>query len=355
MSEGLNLQGASAVVHLDLPTTLRVAEQRVGRVDRMDSPHDAVEVCWPADGKAFATRANELLVQRAAENERLLGSNLHIPDLTGTDSNAHLVDVKERIEEAEAAASEPWDGIRDAFEPVRLLVSGRHPLLAPDQYNRLREGAHRVLARVSPLLSTRPWAFLAVAGNADGAPRWMFLDGPELAVLTSLNPTCSRLREELSADPPGRPLDDDALLLLDKALDIAGRHEFSALPRRMSRALQQMETVLNAWAAAAQLSGDEVGGQNLYRLAGLVRREPNNRAVDPYLVAGRWLALVSPVYDRFQREHRHRPYVVVSDVTPSLKAEPLPTTAVLASFDKLPDLVPLAERITACILGVPAR
>ena len=36
MNEGLNLQGASAIVHLDLPTTLRVAEQRVGRVDRME-------------------------------------------------------------------------------------------------------------------------------------------------------------------------------------------------------------------------------------------------------------------------------------------------------------------------------
>lgn len=34
MNEGINLQGASAIVHLDLPTTLRVAEQRVGRVRR---------------------------------------------------------------------------------------------------------------------------------------------------------------------------------------------------------------------------------------------------------------------------------------------------------------------------------
>jgi hypothetical protein len=44
LNEGLNLQGAAALVHLDLPTTLRVAEQRVGRVDRMDSPHERIEV-----------------------------------------------------------------------------------------------------------------------------------------------------------------------------------------------------------------------------------------------------------------------------------------------------------------------
>ena len=58
MNEGLNLQGASAIVHLDLPTTLRVAEQRVGRVDRMDSPHDSIEALWPRDGEADATRSN---------------------------------------------------------------------------------------------------------------------------------------------------------------------------------------------------------------------------------------------------------------------------------------------------------
>ena len=42
MNEGINLQGASVIVHFDMPTTLRVAEQRVGRVDRMDSPYDRI-------------------------------------------------------------------------------------------------------------------------------------------------------------------------------------------------------------------------------------------------------------------------------------------------------------------------
>jgi superfamily II DNA/RNA helicase len=79
MSEGLNLQGASVIVHLDLPTTLRVAEQRVGRVDRMDSPHEIIEAWWPDDSTAFATRANELLIARNDESASLLGSNLPIP------------------------------------------------------------------------------------------------------------------------------------------------------------------------------------------------------------------------------------------------------------------------------------
>ena len=76
MNDGLNLQGASAIVHLHLPTTLRVAQQRVGRVDRMDSRYDTIEAWWPGDGEAFATRANQLLAERAAESNSLLGSNL---------------------------------------------------------------------------------------------------------------------------------------------------------------------------------------------------------------------------------------------------------------------------------------
>ena len=80
MNEGLNLQGASCIVHLDLPTTLRVAEQRVGRVDRMDSPHAEIEAWWPQDGPAFADRAYEKLIRRARESEDLLGSNLTLPN-----------------------------------------------------------------------------------------------------------------------------------------------------------------------------------------------------------------------------------------------------------------------------------
>src|SRR4051795_733420 len=121
MNEGLNLQGASAIVHLDLPTTLRVAEQRVGRVDRMDSPHDAIAAWWPHDGDAFATRANELLAARTAESSALLGSNLILPDL-GNDQR--IVTVEEHIALTERVDSETWDGIHDAFDPVRHLIAG---------------------------------------------------------------------------------------------------------------------------------------------------------------------------------------------------------------------------------------
>jgi superfamily II DNA or RNA helicase len=44
LNEGVNLQGASVVVHLDLPWTPAALDQRVGRVARIGSAYDAVHV-----------------------------------------------------------------------------------------------------------------------------------------------------------------------------------------------------------------------------------------------------------------------------------------------------------------------
>lgn len=59
-------------------------------------------------------RADEVLVQRAAETEQLLGSNLEVP--LGA-ARGELVDVEAHLAATEAPGAEEWDGIRDALEP----------------------------------------------------------------------------------------------------------------------------------------------------------------------------------------------------------------------------------------------
>ena len=388
LNEGLNLQGASALVHLDLPTTLRVAEQRVGRVDRMDSPHDSIEVWWPRDGAAFATRANELIVQRSVENAQLLGSNLHVPELSagglfaggrsaGIASDGYPSDgnpsagvratgqLDEQIAAAEEPEAERWDGISDALDPVRQLVGGTDPLIAPALYEQLRRARHRIVARVSPVRSRRPWVFLAVAGSSDGAPRWHFLDGVDLRPTTDLDTVCRRLREELRSIPEASPLDDGAWAVLDRALDVAARNEIGLLPRRMRRALEQMSVVLESWEDAARRRGDEAAARTLRELAGLANPGRGNRgglgglgglgraSTDPYLVAERWLAVTAEIREGWRERHRHKPFVLPSDVTAELVASPILVASLAEAFDGLPVLPPLEERVTACILGVP--
>ena len=350
MNEGLNLQGASAIVHLDLPTTLRVAEQRVGRVDRMDSPHDAIEAWWPDDGPAFATNANELLVQRAAESERLLGSNLPVPEQLS--AGGGRVDVQERIKETESTEAELWDGIRDALDPVRRLVEGDRALVPRAVYEQHRTAAARVAARVSPVRSATAFAFLAVAGNAHGAPRWVFLASVAEPPIVDLERVSDALVRHLRHDPEGRPLDDAALALLSSFLEVATRHERLLLPRRMQRALEQMASTTAAWAATARRAGDERSAATWLAIGRSAANDADERP-DPYLVAERWLEVVAPLRERYRDEHRHAHYVLLRDLDRSLRAEPLDLTTVSEAFSALPLAAPLAERVTSCILGVP--
>lgn len=65
LSEGVNLQDAELVVHLDLPWTAARLGQRVGRVARMGSQHPAVSVYLIRPPRsAAALLENEILVQR---------------------------------------------------------------------------------------------------------------------------------------------------------------------------------------------------------------------------------------------------------------------------------------------------
>ena len=65
LSEGVNLQDAGVVVHLDVPWTLARMEQRVGRVARMASRHAKVHVhVLRPPRSAAAALGNEMIVQR---------------------------------------------------------------------------------------------------------------------------------------------------------------------------------------------------------------------------------------------------------------------------------------------------
>ena len=81
LSEGVNLQDAEVVVHLDIPWTAARLEQRVGRVARMGSLHSTVRVYLirpPASAAALLD--NEVLVQRKWDIARLaIGSAITPP------------------------------------------------------------------------------------------------------------------------------------------------------------------------------------------------------------------------------------------------------------------------------------
>jgi len=350
MNEGLNLQGASALVHFDVPTTLRVAEQRVGRVDRMDSRHDAIEVYWPRDGISFATRANELLAVRTHESSSLLGSNLNVPNLAADRDD--VVAIEQHITTLEATRNEAWDGIRDALDPVRRLVEGPNSLFSRRVYEEHRTTTHRVLARVSPVRSTTPWAFLAVTGVGHGAPRWIMLEGKDAQPIIGLENIVEPLRAKLSDDPPSLSFDPSCEKWLNDFLTAATRFERLLLPRRLLRALDQMTQVTEQWAINAARRGDhETGGR--WKKVGALAAPSDETHPDPYMVAERWLELVQPLLHEARSAHRRSRYIRLKHITPQLQTEPFGIEHVEKTFTGLPLGAPLAKRVTACILGVP--
>ena len=351
MNEGLNLQGASAIVHLDLPTTLRVAEQRVGRVDRMDSPYDSIEAWWPRDGEAFATRANELLAERAAESDALLGSNLPMPDLSNRPDA--VVDLDKRIAQLESAEAETWDGIRDALDPVRRLTSGPNALITQRVYDEYRRSPHRVVARVSPVQSASPWAFFAIAGTAHGAPRWLLLEGSSAKPTLDIDTISDSLRALLTDDPPSRAFDDHADRWLNSFLTAASRVERLLLPRRMQRALTQMSLVTTQWGRDADRHGESNVADRWRALSRFASSNDDSAVPDPYLVAQRWLELVAPILEAERTIRRRAPYLVLKDINARLLSAPLHVGEVEGQMSDLPVAAPLERRVSACILGVP--
>ena len=348
MNEGINLQGASAIVQFDMPSTLRVAEQRVGRVDRMDSRHDRIEVWWPGDSKSFATRADDLLAARNEESAALLGSNLPVPLRPGD-----TVISPEHFATEIEVADRTWDGLRDALEPVRALVAGPTALIPPATYHAHRQTRQRVLARISPVHAHTAWAYFAIRGTNSGAPHWIVLEDGDPRPTLGLDMVTSRLRDLLQTDPPTAAFDDTCELVLSRFLDLATRSEVELLPLRLQRALNQMHRTCRGWADRARRENAFDDAERWEFLARLVSSEAGLDAIDFHQAAGFWLELVQPARLRTRTRAKRSRYSRLADIDADLRANPFELDDVERAFGQLRTVDPLAQRITACILGVP--
>ena len=70
-------------------------------------------------------------------------------------------------------------------------------------------------------------------------------------------------------------------------------------------------------------------------------------------MAERWLQLIAPVLEQHRAGNPRRLYVLIDDITSRLTSQPFDLAEVEAAFFGVPNLPPLADRVSACILGVP--
>ncbi len=354
LNEGLNLQGASAVVHLDIPTTLRVAEQRVGRVDRIDSPYDEIDVYWPSDGEAFLTKDDRRIAIRAIENDHLLGSNIPVPFAKEQDLqlSASDLDLSEVFESGEI-------DLADAFDPVRRLVGGEDPLVGSATYGQISKSSSGARTIISVVESDSDWAFLSIEGAKSAIPRWMFIELSDGGfVYHTLGEVSEMIRQKLSGLDPakaGEKLDERASEVLDSAIRHAQRQEFKLLPRRLQKAYLQMLRIIDHWSEQAASSYSFESADAWKRIA-LALRGPvgivdGTETPDFAELARLWIRLVQPRIDGFVSRKRKK-YVVLSDIEESLRTEPLSLDEIELALEGIELCAPLASRVKVAIVGV---
>ncbi len=351
LSEGVNLQQAQALVHLDMPSVVRIAEQRAGRVDRMDSPHKRIEVWWPDDAPEFALSTDEKFIERFETVEKLLGSNMPLPE--HLQKQRHVsVSTKQLVAEYEKADAEPWDGIDDAFSPVRALVSGEKALVNSATYEHYRSRNERILSRVSLIRSAYPWAFFCLTSGTFGAPRWVLIPSYMGKSVTVLSDVANALRERLGDNVKDLKLDDTSSEVLQRFLKRLPEVERMLLSRKKQRALDEMgECIKSALDHASKLQKQDTV-DHLTALQNILRNV-SNRQPDWDEVAARWLDVIRPVwFERLNDPKRKKP-LLLRDILPDLQAKPEWLIEQMeAHFQKFPVLPDSDERVRVCIVGV---
>lgn len=348
MSEGYNLQNASLVVHLDMPSVVRLVEQRIGRVDRMDSVHESISVYWPMDHDVFALRTDDLLIERFEANAMLLGSNFSLPDEM-VDKRA---DYEEIIELAEKQ-SVTWDGIQDAFEPVRSLIGDEGGLISAEHYQSMAS-IEETCTRISAVASDHDWGFFCISGTEFGAPKWVLITENQKLPIVDLAEISSFLSTHLNDDIEEVDLQSERCFRYVKGyLDKLPSIERNLLPRRKQVALCEMECVLRKWAAHA----DEDQASFYSKLLDLLgQKVETQRAVNWSLMADHWLELVRPVWYEKLNTARGRRAILLADLRDALIKEPLPFEKVYERFVVMPDSTThVSERIAACIIGIGSK
>jgi superfamily II DNA or RNA helicase len=248
MSEGINLQGSSILIHFTSPTTVRNAEQRAGRVDRMNSAYDRIEIFYPERDLISEMMKNHL-IERCKLVDDVIGSNLKLPneDVEEVSLDELEMDHKQITE----IMGTNRDGLFDAFHNVRELI-GPNGLISDEDYEEMRTSKAKVLSYVGLVKSEKPWCFFVIQTNKNWAPQWVLLDFSKKeakitrGIYTKIDEICDILQKNLHEAEDVEP-STHADEWVTRYLEHVEKYEYHLLPMRRKALLKQMNDVLNSW------------------------------------------------------------------------------------------------------------
>jgi superfamily II DNA or RNA helicase len=356
MSEGVNLQQASALMFLDMPSVLRIAEQRIGRIDRLDSPHAEIQVYWPLDTIEFALRSDGRLIRTSFDTESLIGSNFTIPDEI---MDLHMDDVIKPDDMIKAMAENKdqeylWAGVQDAFTSVHDLYEGDQPLITHQTYETYRNVDASVKVKLSIGVSARPWVFLAVKGTKAIFPRWYFVDADN-QIHVELGEVCRQLRTHISTTQKWEMCWSDTVQKeLNNYIDLLLINEINILPSKRKRAIQVAKHILSKRLKAADK--DKFRRTLLQKVLEMFEPKIVNEEynIDYYHFSQQWLDIFTPILAEKKRKQKKRDNKVLSllDLRNDRSVE-LPNETLQKILDEAPLIINMWSRVAACIIGIP--
>ena len=371
LAEGVNLQRASAVLFLDMPTVIRVAEQRIGRVDRMDSPHKQVTIYWPDDSDAFRLKTDRNFYHRHQLVEDLIGSNITLPERIGDHMESfseESLSTSQIITEFEEHQKEDrsWEGFEDAFSSLRNLVFGNRPIIDPELYKKVTEIEVDEGAWISIVKSKQPFLFAAVQGSVGSAPYWVFRKGNG-EYEKDINKIVQELRKLLPDSIAMNPTDVTDKLVKKHMSWLSG-HEMEMLPNKKKNAIDQMRFLLPKWMKMDDIP-DPDWKNHVKKLHDLVFHpgaslKPGTddgislpEGVDWYELANRWLDVVQPkLIHWIEHERKNRKYqdIRLKNINGYLQKKPLQTDEFQHILAGLQVLEPVDKRVISMIVGADA-
>lgn len=353
MSEGVDLQLASAVTLLDLPSVIRIVEQRFGRIDRMDTLHKEIELYWPNDSNAFSLSGDRRLVELTEVVDTMWGSNFQPPEELKHKHFKNTENVESLIQEYEDFVSKDlsWEGIHDSFQPILDLKSDKKGLITEEEYEIYRGTKTSVKAKVSFLNTENEWCFFAIRGDKNRTPRWYFLaPGNEKEVFTEFPEICEQLKHNISKKSKRIKWNDK---YLKKHLNFLQEKEFELLTPKKRRALEVAEHILNHKLKVKET--DENVKELIRKL--LLLFHPKKRAIDFDSFAQIWIGILQPYIDAKRTRYKKSKYVYNLNSLKTLaemKRINFDDGELKSLFERLPVYERIDHKIAACIVGVPS-
>jgi superfamily II DNA or RNA helicase len=347
LSESVNLQQCNAIVNLDTPPVIITAEQRIGRVDRMDSPHSDVFIYWACDAEEFKLKADTVFLNRHAFVARMIGSNFDLPHHDVTDVR-DLVKLLHEREINPAVLS-----TRDAFSSIRDLVEGSDPLISRAVYNSIKSSEASVVSSVSVVASKEPWAFFCISRALLGTPMWVFFDGTDSAPSLDFSEISDHLRRVLPAGVQQRSLDETAGQLVSHFAHHLRRMESQLLPKRKQRILETFRDVLQKYEKIAISAKDAPRLNVIQELLADLSAVPQELVYDLDSLADAWGEYVVKARSTMRRTSRGAKIIRRKQVADYYLRNMIPTDQLEEIRNRVTLVRSADQRVVSAIVGVP--